>query len=821
MKKILTVLLLSVGAVMAQTGSGIVFPPSNWLTSNSGFGWVFGNSIPYNNNALNTINIGNFPSTAFVIDARHLSGIRSAVALPQQAGGSSVVPIGGSFYAQNLNIGGAAFGIFTSVSARNDTQQLFAGNMTVSDCEAKKCFAGTVTHPTLYANGLEVDTLISDPGTQNSLAFSVFASPTSVYQPATSTGYSIANGSSLIQDPVFSGSGSVVLTAPNSSYDGNGPGGRVGDVAGYAVQLDGTGPNTYRWSAFIASCDTTGCITATDFTAGAGNTISSASHYFTAGDVGAVLQMKAGAGCSIGDHNINSVTAGVATVGGSAITNGATCTAAVWAFTQVTISGTGVDIALVLPVDTTASATLNGAQIRPIATSYGVSVRFSATTGGVVNDNWLMAISYVNTIHIAFRARHGGVDIGYACDQIHNGPLMPSCELQLTATDQNGTGRISGIYAETSTSSSNLNSYHLNAAAAAFKWLRGAFCKYGGCTLLGIMDNQGTLVVAGGVMGVQGLPLLANTGNTVLTAGTSYLTACTSNGTSGAAGNCIVGSTIVRSAQSAGVTDATDTATNIVNLLNSQNAGMCRVGMQWPFNYQNAGAVPITLSADATVTFQPVGNIAIPAHWTLQMTVIVTNCASPAVTFATLGIAPTIADFPQVQVFPVASCVNATATALINTPASAFTAACRGGTNNLTGVFSAAPSAGASAQIDNELPLDWNTANQPYVSIYYGSGGNTSGTVIWTVSTACMGPGDGSVSDNLAFQAETAFATQTMTATSRSWKISGQLTKMTSGNGCVVGSNYILKVAVSGSAAAISMEKVVVTTPRLTLLQAN
>ncbi len=120
-----------------------------------------------------------------------------------------------------------------------------------------------------------------------------------------------------------------------------------------------------------------------------------------------------------------------------------------------------------------------------------------------------------------------------------------------------------------------------------------------------------------------------------------------------------------------------------------------------------------------------------------------------------------------------------------------------------------------------ELPLDWDTASQPYINIFYGSGANTSGTVIWTVSSACSKE-DGSVTDDPAFNAESAFASQTMATANRTWAKSGQFTAITSGNNCIAGSSLILKVAVSGTAGSnINAYQAVVTVPRLPVVQAE
>lgn len=183
---------------------------------------------------------------------------------------------------------------------------------------------------------------------------------------------------------------------------------------------------------------------------------------------------------------------------------------------------------------------------------------------------------------------------------------------------------------------------------------------------------------------------------------------------------------------------------------------------------------------------------------------------------------PTFADFPDIHYYPAANCVSSTAGSGWSLPAaSTFTPACRAGTNNLNGTLQAIPSTGATAYFQFQLPSDWDTASQPYLKLYYGSGANTSGTVIWTVSSGCT-KSDGSVTDDPTFVAESAMATQTMAAASREWAQSAQFANVTSGNNCIAGSIVNLKVVLSGTAAsAINLATASITTPRLLTVQAN
>ena len=181
------------------------------------------------------------------------------------------------------------------------------------------------------------------------------------------------------------------------------------------------------------------------------------------------------------------------------------------------------------------------------------------------------------------------------------------------------------------------------------------------------------------------------------------------------------------------------------------------------------------------------------------------------------------ADYADTKIIPAANCPGGTAGSGWSYASGQLTAACRAGTNNLGGILQAIPSTGAIAQFMFELPTDWDTGTQPYINIFYGSGSNTSGTVINTVASACVDNSTpGGASDDPTFHAESAFSTQTMANANRMWNISGQFTAMTSGNGCKATSSVIIKITLSGTASAnIGYYKAVITTPRSPVVQGN
>lgn len=184
---------------------------------------------------------------------------------------------------------------------------------------------------------------------------------------------------------------------------------------------------------------------------------------------------------------------------------------------------------------------------------------------------------------------------------------------------------------------------------------------------------------------------------------------------------------------------------------------------------------------------------------------------------------PQFNDFSDVKIIPFANCNAGTAGMGASTASSNFTAACRAGTNNLGGAAQAVPSTGASLQFMYELTGDWSTSNQPYIDIYYGSGSNTSGTVIWTVSSACVDVSTpGGASDDPSFVAESAFASQTMANANRMWYKGAQFSNITSGNNCKANGFVIIKAAVSGTAGSnINGYYAVLTQQRRPVVQAN
>ncbi len=186
---------------------------------------------------------------------------------------------------------------------------------------------------------------------------------------------------------------------------------------------------------------------------------------------------------------------------------------------------------------------------------------------------------------------------------------------------------------------------------------------------------------------------------------------------------------------------------------------------------------------------------------------------------------PTFVSHPQTYWIPSATCNNATATLLWNGPTS-------GGMGNptcvaVTGAFTAGAIAANTSNngadtFTFELPGDWDTTQQPYIAIQYGSRTLTTGTVIWTISSACGGPGDGSGSEQPSYVAESSMGTQTMAAAQKMWRQSAQMVNVTSGNSCIPGGSVQFKVNLSGTAAgSVDLYGAIITIPRLLAVQGN
>src|SRR6185312_13624548 len=328
--------------------------------------------------------------------------------------------------------------------------------------------------------------------------------------------------------------------------------------------------------------------------------------------------------------------------------------------------------------------------------------------------------------------------------------------------------------------------------------------------------NQNT---TGSAANVTGVVARANGGLNSATPGTGLLRDGTTPSASELSGDASTsGSNVVTVGKVNGVSYSAAPSSNTVPVVTGSNT----VTYEAVPNAALANSVvtvngqPVALGASASV------NNGAGAH-----TVALNQGAGTAITGAATGTAhqvfcsngssadPAFCDLRDVKIIPFAAAPAGAAGAGVSYASGQWAATARAGTNNFGAALQAIPSTGAALQWRMELPLDWDPAAQPSIRIEYSSGSNTSGTVIWTVASACT-KGDGSVSDDPPFVAESAFAAQTMTAANRAWSQAGQFTAATSANNCVPGGGIVIRAALSGTAAAaVNAWQAVVTIPTL------
>ena len=118
------------------------------------------------------------------------------------------------------------------------------------------------------------------------------------------------------------------------------------------------------------------------------------------------------------------------------------------------------------------------------------------------------------------------------------------------------------------------------------------------------------------------------------------------------------------------------------------------------------------------------------------------------------------------------------------------------------------------------LPADWDTGTNPNVRLRLASTDTTSGhTVIMQIATACS-KGDGSTTDDVAFNAAQSLGTITLNTTaSQQWDATLSNITMT---GCVAGGMLRLKLSrTTDTATNVEIYGLGITIPRLITLQAN
>lgn len=162
---------------------------------------------------------------------------------------------------------------------------------------------------------------------------------------------------------------------------------------------------------------------------------------------------------------------------------------------------------------------------------------------------------------------------------------------------------------------------------------------------------------------------------------------------------------------------------------------------------------------------------------------------------------------------PAANCNNATAGAGWSLPTSAApTAVCRTGTNVQTGVLQFGAS--MSAQFQDPIPGDWDSATDPYVRIYYTQSDSTaSQTLAFTVQIGCS-----TSTDDPSFATAQSFSTTTTGSTANTPYTQSLQLNGTSMTSC--GVNQVMNVKINSTSSVSSshpgnVQYVTITWPHL------
>jgi hypothetical protein len=182
------------------------------------------------------------------------------------------------------------------------------------------------------------------------------------------------------------------------------------------------------------------------------------------------------------------------------------------------------------------------------------------------------------------------------------------------------------------------------------------------------------------------------------------------------------------------------------------------------------------------------------------------------------GAALVYIDFPHAMYAPAADCVNAVAASGWSTGATPA-ALCRAGTNNKDALLSPW---GASdvGYFKVHLPKDWDAAASTDLSIDLTSTDATNGhTVIMQAATACA-KGDGTTTDDVAFNAAQSFGTITLNGNAnRTW--TATLVGLTL-TGCVAQGIMWIKISrTTDTATNVGVYGATVDVPRLLAVQAQ
>ncbi|MGD0437709.1 MAG: hypothetical protein ABSB86_14700 [Bryobacteraceae bacterium] len=494
---------------------------------------------PYTNYASTKATIGGVFSGLEVVLA-HVGAVQGTTLVPSTAG-AAVVGLGGSFYAQSAKSGGYVIGLFGSGQSGAITQDIYGANTIAGDCNYKDCnpsYSGYASYGAKRVVSIEADTTVTNTGTQFSanflsekLAFTT-SQAGSVGAPL-DYAFLVGKDTNSASAPTCSGTGCGTdpTVMSNLVYTGN-------VTTNYCVLAEsGT---TFRWGFFFSvNCTST----ASDLAVNAvtNTEVSSSTHIFTNGDVGTSLQVTAGAGWTAGTYTINSVNASpnYATLSASPAAAGTTGgTYALWE--QIGQSFTTSPFYLVMPVDTSTVciaapaqpvSCLQGSEIRPIATSYGLTVTFGAASGYTANDYWTLPVVGVPPTHAAFATEPGSADYFAIILPVNAGQSQPSQSIQFNSLNS------SASYLTSTLNLDQSGNFTLNPPAT------GAVLVSGPLNTTGAIDVNSSFKITtagtvsqyfGTALALHGLPASVGVANTTSTSGNGSGTPVASTITSSA-----------------------------------------------------------------------------------------------------------------------------------------------------------------------------------------------------------------------------------------------------------------------------------------------
>jgi hypothetical protein len=419
--------------------------PSTSTTYNQSGGGPYPN---YASTKINTSLSSAFPG--LTTNNAHVSAFQSAIQVPTGAK-SAIVGLGGSFYAQNVITGGSVIALFGSGQAAAMSQNVFGANTVAGDCNRKVCTdLGATIYGAAKVVSIEADNSVASSSTLFSANFlsEKLAGTTSqggTFGAPADYAFLVGKDANILGSfscVTMGGCGSDPMVSSGGTYSGN-----VNTT--YCIKF--LTATTFKWGFF-------GCPIASDLavdmtTAGK---VTSATHKFTQGDLGTTLEITGSAGWTAGNYTFTSITDSPNSAQITGPTYPATTGTTGGTFTLwESITGTVPGVAstpypLVMPADTSTfcipntltpaapTQCLQGAQIRPISTSYGVSAVFAGTGGYTAGNTYTMPVTGVPPTHGAFTTEAGSADYFAIISPVNSGQSQPSQAIQLNSLNSSG-----------------------------------------------------------------------------------------------------------------------------------------------------------------------------------------------------------------------------------------------------------------------------------------------------------------------------------------------------------------------------------------------